>query len=799
MNYKFIFFICTLIVLYNSLYSQKFYTFNDGNSLQGVRVRNNIIPDLSQCSIDTGTYNDFMGFDDVHGFPDGTMLSLAGGSSYTFQLNVPFIAHQSELFKTGTNFFNLPNDPYYGNFNSIRSFTFDYKSNFYYAGASLYYVEYKGNKPPILIRPIDSIKQIVALSLYYDKLYGVQGFVSGNRFQGYTYHFVEFDRQDNYSFKKLFEFEVESDKGIKFEPFYTNVCLNTHTVSCDSTVLLLTVSGGHKSFRSLGTKIFIVDLLNNKLIPYCSYPEEIGFCGLASKNEVAHTKCKLALDLDDDNSTEFTNGYKHIAECPSDSLSLSDDDLYLYSIYYIDSMKIEYMNQPPDSNYEQLIFYPNSKLDLEYLNKHSIIIRNKGQANTQDFKAAIKNAKYINTNYPVVAGSRMFMWTIYTKDRIESAMTEIILPELRPAGTDNSITICPDAKDLELFLEIGFPKTKGGYWIEPTLGDSGWIRPGVSPSGVYHYVFPTSHCYFDTAQVTVQYYNTHAFNFGPDTTLCPGQSLTLKTGLDRKVWWMDNVRRFELVADTSGKYWAHINDVIGCTYSDTINVKILDSLDHINQNIVICDQATYNYKNKIYSIGNTIIDTITCNSICPEILNIYLIKDSSELKNNSFLTVNSNEKLFFNIHLQYAKINSISWMPIDGLIQLNDSSFVFQGDMSKEYIFSIENEFGCTKETKIFITVIHQEEIYAPNVFSPNKDNTNDFWEIISPPDFQILDCQIYNNWGNMVYGTNGSEIRWDGKFDGKYCVPSVYVYLIKYRDRSGNVKYLKGDITLLR
>jgi gliding motility-associated-like protein len=81
-----------------------------------------------------------------------------------------------------------------------------------------------------------------------------------------------------------------------------------------------------------------------------------------------------------------------------------------------------------------------------------------------------------------------------------------------------------------------------------------------------------------------------------------------------------------------------------------------------------------------------------------------------------------------------------------------------------------------------------------PNIFTPNGDGLNDFFEIPGMPadvctsSFQHI--KIFNRWGKEVFVSNENNFKWDGKGvnDG------VYFYVIDY----GSGKY-KGSVTLVR
>ncbi|RYU80492.1 gliding motility-associated C-terminal domain-containing protein [Hymenobacter persicinus] len=79
-----------------------------------------------------------------------------------------------------------------------------------------------------------------------------------------------------------------------------------------------------------------------------------------------------------------------------------------------------------------------------------------------------------------------------------------------------------------------------------------------------------------------------------------------------------------------------------------------------------------------------------------------------------------------------------------------------------------------------------------PNVFTPNNDGLNDFFQLPNlPPDFcdsRLSTIKIFSRWGNEVYRTTDRDFRWNGSG-----LPAgVYFYLVEYTDRQ-----FKGTVTL--
>lgn len=62
--------------------------------------------------------------------------------------------------------------------------------------------------------------------------------------------------------------------------------------------------------------------------------------------------------------------------------------------------------------------------------------------------------------------------------------------------------------------------------------------------------------------------------------------------------------------------------------------------------------------------------------------------------------------------------------------------------------------------------VLIDSTVIVPNVFSPNGDGKNDFYELsgVYNKCYDFLSVDIYNRWGNKVYYSNNPTFKWDGK-----------------------------------
>jgi len=111
---------------------------------------------------------------------------------------------------------------------------------------------------------------------------------------------------------------------------------------------------------------------------------------------------------------------------------------------------------------------------------------------------------------------------------------------------------------------------------------------------------------------------------------------------------------------------------------------------------------------------------------------------------------------------------------------------------------------SCTYFLETYLVVIPDDQLYVPNVFSPNGDGVNDRWNMHSRlPNTQLRHLQIFDRWGDLVFSRSGIELAafdgWDGTFRDKPMNAGVFTYMADLVLGDGRPVRIQGDITLLR
>lgn len=87
-----------------------------------------------------------------------------------------------------------------------------------------------------------------------------------------------------------------------------------------------------------------------------------------------------------------------------------------------------------------------------------------------------------------------------------------------------------------------------------------------------------------------------------------------------------------------------------------------------------------------------------------------------------------------------------------------------------------------------------------PNVFTPNGDKTNDFFEPIKTGHILENEITIYDRWGKIVYYSNESAFSWDGmNLQKEKSSEGTYFYMGQAKDACDKTINYHGMITLFR
>jgi gliding motility-associated-like protein len=94
------------------------------------------------------------------------------------------------------------------------------------------------------------------------------------------------------------------------------------------------------------------------------------------------------------------------------------------------------------------------------------------------------------------------------------------------------------------------------------------------------------------------------------------------------------------------------------------------------------------------------------------------------------------------------------------------------------------------------VNVIILESRNIPNTFSPNKDGTNDLWELKFLERCMECRAEVYTTNGTAVWRSSPTRVSWDGRLNGRDLPVGTYYYVIKMPDTETPIT---GFVTIMR
>lgn len=134
--------------------------------------------------------------------------------------------------------------------------------------------------------------------------------------------------------------------------------------------------------------------------------------------------------------------------------------------------------------------------------------------------------------------------------------------------------------------------------------------------------------------------------------------------------------------------------------------------------------------------------------------------------------------------------------PAAGVSTERDPAYGYPGVGCYTVTLDVTNAAGCADRTEAEVCVEDVFSLYVPNCFTPDNDGINDEFGVaisVSDPDDFLL--TIYDRWGAVVHNTTDPYRGWDGSD-----LPiGVYAWVVRARDREGDLQERRGHVTLVR
>lgn len=311
--------------------------------------------------------------------------------------------------------------------------------------------------------------------------------------------------------------------------------------------------------------------------------------------------------------------------------------------------------------------------------------------------------------------------------------------------------------------------------------------------------------------------SSYILNLGNDTSVCNNGIYIIDAGQNFiNYHWNDGSSNQKYTAYSPGKYWVTVMDSCGNLQSDTIVISetyppplniMPDTSLCIGDSIQIIFYPINNFKSYQWSPVNN-MSCSTCENpyVNPSInTKYYLIASTAEgCTNIDSINISIKEKP--DIILPKDTIACSFPLLIDLKYNYDYVSWSNGSDSSKTLINTagvyhvIVNEKGCENSDSIIVTKYGTIDINVPNVFTPNGDNINDYFELSNT--IVVKEFLIYNRWGKLVYNIKESPVKWDGKQSNGIIDDGTYFWIGNFENSCNypsQIIRLKGFITILK
>ena len=146
-----------------------------------------------------------------------------------------------------------------------------------------------------------------------------------------------------------------------------------------------------------------------------------------------------------------------------------------------------------------------------------------------------------------------------------------------------------------------------------------------------------------------------------------------------------------------------------------------------------------------------------------------------------------------------------SWLPKTGLSCADCLNPILQAPFESSYQLIVQNEIACADTATVMLTLDKEKILFTPNVFSPNGDGQNDFFELFAGCGVNAMkNLRVIDRWGNTIFykenvDFNNIDEFWDGYLNGSVVASGVYIWQLELELVDGSSQVITGDVTVLK
>ncbi len=249
-------------------------------------------------------------------------------------------------------------------------------------------------------------------------------------------------------------------------------------------------------------------------------------------------------------------------------------------------------------------------------------------------------------------------------------------------------------------------------------------------------------------------------------------------------------------------------------YRDTVpgaqfchdSILITEIFDGLREEVVvdtfICAGSSFTVGNRQYTAPGVYVDTLISSLGCDSIVELRLSQASLSAElTASQDTIDAGQLVYLQGSGTGVGPLIWSWQPEESVDCRDCPETEARPLQTTRYQLMVRDSLtGCRDTLEQLITVTPCQAVYIPTAFSPNGDGRNDtFRPFYGPCVERMVQLQVYNRWGSLLFQSQNTDEAWDGRAAGQDCNAGLYVYRAVLQLKDGTQQVWRGDVQLVR
>jgi len=429
--------------------------------------------------------------------------------------------------------------------------------------------------------------------------------------------------------------------------------------------------------------------------------------------------------------------------------------------------------------------------------------------------------------------------------------------------SSGTLEFCAGTEEIINLTEQLVGADAGGVWTETSEipsqnnafdAQNATLTTNLFNPGSYTFTYSQSletPCISESATVTVLIYDIPLADAGEAQTLTCEQSSAILGGANTSqgagltYTWneVDGVLSNEMNPEITeaGTYILTVTNEFGCSSSDDVVIDAVESAPQVDvtitsvgcygdeDGVVEINSVSGGVEPYMYSLdGENFTDAVDFENLAaatytlfvedangcqsslnfditqPQELNVVLVASIDNMEPPT-VTLGDSFDMEALVSAPLDSIHSVTWSPSEYLncdTCLNVTATPIE---TTTFTVTIQANACDPVTTEITVYVREEEDIYVPNIFSPDDDGNNDVFYIFGDESVaRINTFAIYDRWGERLFernkfAPNDPFFGWDGTHRGKDVNSAVYVWYAEIELINGKVVVYKGDVTIAR